>query len=151
MRVKEKSGRFPVGIGIAIAIVAGLLVAGIAGYFAFAGKKPDAAAQLDEKLQFGMEELKARLPQKMDTITSLIDAKAENGTLSYIYEINDESTRIDFGVIGEKLASVICTDEKMTSLVKDGATYAYEYYNTAQPKKLLGEVRISSCPGTPAP
>ncbi len=99
-----------------------------------------------EVLQLAVEQLSRTIPQKIDQYTTLVEIKAEDTTLVYIYEIytgakSDEAIkREDHSAMGEAVTLGSCKTSQR--FLKSGISIRY-IYQSATTKERLFEFDVS--------
>jgi hypothetical protein len=79
------------------------------------------------------EELHARMPRKIDKMTTLVDVTSSGVVMTYHYKIdsNDYEVPPNFMKLVETIIiKDVCKSPDTKSAMKEGAVYAYSYINS---------------------
>jgi hypothetical protein len=93
--------------------------------------RPSDAQQIELGLKKAVEILKAKIPQKVDDVTTMVDATQAGTELTYMYEVDESKLDID-GSFSSELKKVVQTKVcggKMRPSIDKGASYRFVYRN----------------------
>ena len=99
------------------------------------------AWQLHERLLTDQAQEQKRLPMKLSNTTTWVGVTV--GFTSWTYILNVTLADIELSVLEKQARRDICAGPKQT-LVKDGASYSYEYRGRSG--TAIGRFTIASCP-----
>jgi len=150
MNIKGIASVAIIGAGVIIVKAAPFALGYIGGYTAvhairqaeaFSSIKPET---LHQSLAVGAAEVRKTLPQKIDELTTMIDAQAVGNQTVYTYDTTidgllDEITLKEMQAGTEKS---VCAIAVLRAGIKAGATFRYEYRHDGKP---IGAFDVASC------
>jgi hypothetical protein len=110
------------------------------------GSRSDALAMVRQELQAGAAQVNARGPTRLDEVTTLIGARAEAETLTYIHRIDADRSQVDIALLRREMAPDlrrrVCGSD-LAALVALGATFRYAYQD-AKGRQLI-DIPVENC------
>lgn len=103
---------------------------------------------IEQQLRAAASELKASLPQELDSITSLVDIEVDGRVLTYVHEISrrDASDEDIQSFLDTTKLAEVCNNSEMRTLMDDfEVTYKYSYFMPNSSSPLTLTVNRAAC------
>ena len=114
-------------------VIAAALVAWVTFRTLTAPSAESLTRQVEDGVKVAAEELHARMPRKIDKMTTLVDVTSSGVVMTYHYKIdsNDYEVPPNFMKLVETIIiKDVCKSPDTKSAMKEGAVYAYSYINS---------------------
>jgi hypothetical protein len=114
-------------------IFAVLCVGGVVGYFAM--NAMFSSGEIEKAQQEAAAQINKNLPMQVDELTTLEAVSSEGSALVYNYKVDVKKDETDLDVftaeVKKNLMATMCGKEPFSKLYSAGASYVYNYTDTA--------------------
>jgi hypothetical protein len=106
---------------------------------------PAPPSPAEAALQAAIAQLKLTLPRAINDSVTVTDVRVEGMTVVYVAEVKAGAETQEMSVLEYDMKQTLCASDAR-AMFQDGISVAYEYWTPAPERKLLGTVKLASCP-----